>query len=122
MYEVSRHMVYLYHTQCVSSCQRGKEDVPSQHVQAYHPCMTMGSDMFWDVHGDHDIPSRGNDVDTRDSQRQIRALERTVPDGIQTQQKSAETAENPPALAATSCHHTPSTVPDTPRECRPSCH
>src|SRR5882672_6504423 len=55
-------------------------------------------------------------------QRRVRALERTVPYGIQTQQKSAEPAESPSALAATICHHTPFTVPDTPRECRPGRH
>jgi hypothetical protein len=49
-------------------------------------------------------------------QRRVRALERTVPHGIQTQQKSAEPAESPPALAATLCHHTPSPIPDTPGE------
>src|SRR5215510_12612041 len=41
-YEVSRHMVYLYHTRCVSSCHRGEEEVPSQHVHAYHPCIWRG--------------------------------------------------------------------------------
>src|SRR5215831_8514603 len=60
-------MVYLYHTRCVSSCQRGAEEVPSQHVHAYYPCMAMGSDMFWDVHGDHGIPSQGDDVDILDT-------------------------------------------------------
>ena len=40
-HEVCRHMVYLYNTRCVSSCQRGEEDVPSQHVQAYPPGMTL---------------------------------------------------------------------------------
>ena len=62
-------MVYLYNTRCISSCQRGEEDVPSQHVHAYHPRMTMGSDVSWDVHGDHGIPSRGDDVDTLDTVR-----------------------------------------------------
>jgi hypothetical protein len=66
-HEVFRHMVYLYNTRCVSSCQRGEEDVPSQNVQAYHPCMTMGSDMSWDIHGDHGILYRGDDVDTLDT-------------------------------------------------------
>jgi hypothetical protein len=40
--------------------------VPSQHVHAYHPCMTMGSDVSWDVYGDHGIPSRGDAMDTLD--------------------------------------------------------
>src|SRR5215831_9806368 len=112
-HEVSHYMVYLYNTRCAFSCQRGEEVLPSPHVQAYPPGMTMGSDGSWDVPGDPGIPSRDDDVDTLDSQRRVRALERMVPDGIQTQQKSAETAENPPALAATCCHHPPSTVPDT---------
>ena len=41
------------------------------------------------------------------------ALQRTCHDASK-QQKSPETAESPPALAATLCHHTPSSVPDTP--------
>src|SRR5215813_5082893 len=43
-------------------------------------------------------------------------LQRTVPYVIQTQQKSAEPAENPPALAAAFCHHPSSFNSDTPRE------
>src|SRR4029453_10316481 len=60
-------MVYLYNTRCVSSCHRGEEEGPSQHVHAYHPCMTTGSDVSWDVPGDHGILYRGDDVDTLDT-------------------------------------------------------
>jgi tetratricopeptide (TPR) repeat protein len=41
-------MVYLYDTRCVTSCQRGEEDLPSQNVQAYHLCMTMYADVSWE--------------------------------------------------------------------------
>src|SRR5262245_29605570 len=41
-HEVFRHMVYLYNIRCISSCQRGAEEVPWQHVQAYHPCIWRG--------------------------------------------------------------------------------
>src|SRR5262245_43264186 len=60
-------MVYLYHTRCASSCQRGEKDVPSQNIPADPPCLTMGSEVSWDVHGDHGIPSRGDDADTLDT-------------------------------------------------------
>src|SRR5215813_1344280 len=36
--------------------------LPSRPVQVYHPCMTMCSDVSWDIHGDHGIPERGDDV------------------------------------------------------------
>jgi len=43
------------------------EGLPSRPVQAYHPGMTMCSDVSWDVHGDHGIPYRGDDVGTLDT-------------------------------------------------------
>ena len=89
-------MVYLHDTRCVSSCQRGEDELPSQHVQAYPPGMTMGSDVSWDVHGDYGMPSRGDDVSSvSTSETSTSLVERMVPHGIQTQQKSAEPAPLP---------------------------
>src|SRR5215813_4100625 len=51
-----------------------------------------------------------------------RELERTLPHGIQTQQKSQETAESPPALVAAGCNYTSSFGPDTTGERQPGRH
>ena len=39
-------------------------DLPSRHVQAYHPCVTMCPWVSWEAHGDHGMHDRGDDVCT----------------------------------------------------------
>jgi hypothetical protein len=83
--------------------------------------MMMGSDVSWNIHEDHGIPREAmTNAPAQSTDEDV--LERTVPDDIETQQKSAETAESPSALAAACYHHPPSFSSDTSRECRPSCH
>src|SRR6266571_5150284 len=122
-HDVSRGMACLYNTTWHSPCHRDWRGVActscpgvSSMYDGYAPACpgTSMETMACPIEAMTWAPWTG--------QRRARVRERTVPHGIQTQQKSQETAESPPASTAATPQHTPSCDPDTPRERQPSCH